>query len=98
MKQYFVYILTNIRNTVLYVGVTNNLVRRVYEHKNKLVKGFTGKYNLTKLVYYEIFEDAITAITREKSIKNLLRRKKEQLIISINPDWKDLYDEILSAR
>lgn len=66
MKQYFVYILTNIKNTALYIGVTNNLVRRVYEHKNKLVEGFTQKYNLTKLVYYEIFEDPQNAIQREK--------------------------------
>ena len=97
MKQYFVYILTNIRNTVLYVGVTNNLIKRVYQHKNKFQKGFTEKYNLTKLVYYEIFEDALTAITREKTIKNLLRRKKGQLINSMNPNWKDLYEEILST-
>ena len=95
MNQYFVYILTNIRNTVLYVGITNNLIRRIYEHKNKIVKGFTEKYNLTKLVYYEIFEDPLNAIAREKAIKNLLRRKKEQLIKSVNPEWKDLYEEIL---
>jgi putative endonuclease len=98
MKQYFVYILANIRNTVLYVGITNDLVRRVYEHKNKLVKGFSQKYNLTKLVYFEILEDPKTAITREKTIKNLLRVKKEKLINSTNPHWKDLYNKILSSR
>ena len=97
MKQYYVYIMTNIKNTVLYVGFTNNLIRRVYEHKNKLVKGFTQKYNIIKLVYYEIFEEATDAITREKTIKNLLRRKKEQLINSLNPEWQDLYKEILSG-
>lgn len=97
MKQYFVYILTNIRNTVLYIGITNDLVRRVYEHRNKLTKGFSQKYNLTKLVYYEILEDPKTAITREKTLKNLLRRKKYTLISASNPQWKDLYQEILSG-
>jgi len=97
MKQYFVYILTNIRNTVLYIGITNDLVRRVYEHRNKLTKDFSQKYNLTKLVYYEILEDPKTAITREKTLKNLLRRKKYTLISASNPQWKDLYQEILSG-
>ncbi|OGE08887.1 hypothetical protein A3A60_00855 [Candidatus Curtissbacteria bacterium RIFCSPLOWO2_01_FULL_42_26] len=97
MKQYFVYILTNIRNTVLYIGITNDLVRRVYEHRNKLTKGFSQKYNLTKLVDYEILEDLKTAITREKTLKNLLRRKKYTLISASNPQWKDLYQEILSG-
>lgn len=98
MKQYYVYIMTNIRNTVLYVGVTNDLVRRVYEHKSKLVEGFTKKYNIIKLVYYEIFKDPKNAITREKTIKNLLRIKKVALINSVNPKWNDLYEEILSTR
>jgi len=97
MKQYFVYIITNIKNTTLYIGITNNLIRRVWEHKQKLVEGFTKKYNLTKLVYYEIFDDPMTAITREKTLKNLLRRRKEELIISKNPQWTDLYPEILSG-
>lgn len=97
MKDYFVYILTNIKNTVLYVGITNDLIRRVYKHKNKLTRGFSEKYNLTKLVYYEIFNDPQNAIKREKTIKNLLRRKKGQLINSTNPAWKDLYEEILSG-
>lgn len=97
MKQYFVYILTNVRNTVLYIGVTNDLVRRVYEHRNKLAKGFSQKYNLTKLVYYEILEDPKTAIAREKTLKNLLRGKKDTLISSSNPQLKDLYQEILSG-
>ena len=89
--------MTNIKNTVLYTGVTNDLIKRVYQHKNKLVKGFTEKYNITKLVYYEISEDPTNAIKREKTLKNLLRSKKIALIESINHNWHDLYDEILSS-
>ena len=76
MKQMYVYIMTNTYNTVLYIGVTNNLLRRVYEHKNKLVTGFTEKYNVDKLVYFEIHEDYISAITREKRLKNMLKKKR----------------------
>ena len=94
-EQYYVYIMTNKYNTVLYVGVTNDLVRRVYEHKNKLVKGFTAKYNIVKLVYYEIHEDIKEAIKREKQIKGWLRVKKEELIKTMNPSWKDLYEKIV---
>ena len=90
---YYVYILTNVKNTVLYVGVTNNLERRVYEHKQKILEGFTKKYNVNKLVYFETAEDAYNAINREKQLKNLLRRKKEELINSMNPTWKDLSEE-----
>jgi putative endonuclease len=97
MKQYFVYILTNKYNTVLYIGVTSNLIKRIYEHKNKLSEGFTKKYNIEKLVYYEVYEDPETAIRREKAIKNLLRAKKLLLIASKNPQFKDLYSEILSG-
>jgi putative endonuclease len=93
-KQYYVYIMTNSHNTVLYVGVTNDLIRRVYEHKEKLAGGFTRKYNIVKLVYYEIFEDIENAILREKQIKAGSRRKKVQLIDSINIEWRDLYDEL----
>ena len=93
-KQYYVYIMTNSRNTVLYVGVTNDLIRRVYEHKEKLADGFTRKYNITKLVYYEVFEDIENAILREKQIKAGSRQKKVQLINSINREWHDLYDEL----
>jgi putative endonuclease len=93
-KQYYVYIMTNIRNTVLYVGVTNNLIKRVYEHKAKLVNGFTKKYNIVKLVYYEIFEDIENAILREKQIKAGSRQKKIRLIDSTNREWRDLYDEL----
>ena len=94
-KNYFVYILTNKYNKVLYTGVTNNLTKRVYEHKQKLVDGFTKKYNVNKLVYYEVFEDVQQAITREKQIKGLLRQKKIDLIQSMNRIWDDLYDKII---
>lgn len=89
-KQYFVYIITNFTNSVLYTGITSNLRKRVYEHRHKLVEGFTKKYNVWKLVYYEVHEEAISAIKREKQIKNLLRKKKEELIRTINPDFKEL--------
>jgi len=92
-KQYYVYILTNKRNTVLYTGVTNDLKRRVYEHKEKLAEGFTKKYNITKLVYYEIFEDIKDAIEREKIIKGGSRAKKIDLIKSMNSEWGDLHEE-----
>jgi len=93
-KQYYVYIMTNNRNTVLYVGVTNDLIRRVYEHKEKLADGFTRKYNIAKLVYYEVSEDIENAILREKQIKAGSRQKKVRLIDSINREWHDLYDEL----
>lgn len=90
MKSYFVYILTNFTNKVLYVGITNDLIRRMYEHKNKLVEGFTKKYNLTKLVYFEQFSNVTDAIAAEKKIKGWLRIKKIKLIKSMNPNWDDL--------
>ena len=93
-KNFFVYIMTNKNNTVLYTGVTNNLIRRVYEHKEKLIEGFTKKYNCSKLVWYEIYNDSYNAIAREKQIKAGSRKKKIDLIKSMNPEWKDLYDEI----
>jgi len=86
--------LTNKHNTVLYTGITNDLKRRVYEHKEKLVDGFTKKYNITKLVYYEVFEDPENAILREKQIKAGSRQKKIDLINSINREWINLYEEI----
>jgi putative endonuclease len=89
MRQYYVYILTN-KSGTLYVGVTNNLERRVYEHKNHLVEGFTKKYKIHKLVYYEDTSDINEAIIREKQLKGWLRRKKIELIESVNPEWKDL--------
>ncbi len=90
MKQYFVYILTNKSNKVLYTGVTNNIERRIYEHKNKLVSGFTSKYNVEKLVYFQEFNTATEAISAEKKIKGWLRTKKLELINTHNPTWKDL--------
>ena len=91
-KQYYVYIMTN-RSRTLYTGVTSNLVRRVYEHKNKLVDGFTKKYNITRLVYYESTNEVRPAIAREKQIKGWLRKRKVALIESMNPEWKDLSEE-----
>lgn len=91
---YYIYILTNKNNTVLYTGVTNDLVRRVYEHKNKLAKGFTERYNIDKLVYYEVASNPQSAIEREKQIKGMVRRKKIELINATNPEWKDLWGEI----
>jgi putative endonuclease len=93
-KQYYVYIMTNKGNTVLYTGVTNDLKRRVYEHKSKLVYGFTKKYNVNKLIYYEASEDIESAILREKQIKGGSRVKKIRLVETSNPHWKDLYEEL----
>ena len=89
MNQYYIYILSN-KSRTLYAGVTNNLNRRIYEHKHKLINGFTKKYNLTNLVYYETFNDINDAIRREKQIKGWLRKKKLNLIESVNPEWEDL--------
>ena len=93
-KQYYVYIITN-RSKTLYTGVTDDLIRRVYEHKNKLVEGFTKKYNITRLVYFEETNDVQSAIAREKQIKGWLRSKKIALIDSLNPKWNDLSEEWL---
>jgi len=87
---YYVYILTNKNNTVLYIGVTNDLKRRIYEHKNKLLDGFTKKYNINKLVYFEETNDIKIAIAREKQLKGYTRLKKENLIASQNIKWNDL--------
>jgi len=92
MKSYYIYILTNKNNTVVYVGVTNDIVRRIWEHKSKLIEGFTKKYNVDKLVYYEKFEDPISAIAREKRLKAGSRKKKLDLINSFNKDWNDLFN------
>ena len=93
---YYVYILTNERGNVLYVGITNDLIRRVYEHKNHLDKGsFTARYNVTKLVYYESTSDVEAAIEREKQIKGWNRKHKNKLVETKNPNWIDLYDTIL---
>lgn len=93
MSQYYVYIATNKRNNVLYTGVTNNLQRRIYEHRNKLIAGFTARYNVSKLLYYEIFPTAYEAIGAEKRIKGWTRKKKIDLILEKNPLFDDLMDE-----
>ncbi|MDR3501500.1 MAG: GIY-YIG nuclease family protein [Legionella sp.] len=90
----YVYLIANKYNNVLYVGVTNNLIRRIYEHKNRLVKGFTHKYNVNRLVYYEVCPDIIFAITREKQIKGWAREKKNKLVNMMNPGWGDLYESL----
>ena len=88
--QYYVYILTNKNNRVMYIGVTNDLERRLYEHKQELVDGFTKRYHVHKLVYYEQSSDVRLAIQREKELKGWLRRKKNALVETMNPDWHDL--------
>ncbi len=88
--RYYVYLLTNWNHRVMYVGFTNDLKRRVHEHQKKLVKGFTEKYNVNKLVYVEETRDIIAAIAREKEIKKCRREKKNNLVFTINPPWKDL--------
>ena len=93
-KEGYIYILTNKNNTVLYAGVTSNLSKRIYEHKNHLVDGFSKRYNLDKLVYYELFNDIALAIQREKQIKAGSRKKKEELINSVNSNWSDLANEL----
>jgi len=95
MKSYYVYILASKKNVTLYIGVTNNLVKRVYEHKVNIVEGFTQKYNVHCLVYYEDFNDIFEAITREKRIKKWKRQWKIALIEKLNADWKDLYFDII---
>lgn len=91
----FTYIITNINNTTLYIGVTSNLIKRIYEHKHKLIDGFSKKYNLAKLVYYEKSDSIIAAIEREKYLKGKTREYKIKLINSFNPDWEDLYTTIV---
>jgi len=93
-KEYCIYIMTNKNHTTLYTGVTNNLARRILEHKNHINKGFTSRYNLEILVYYEMTNDIQAAILREKQIKGGSRNKKEILINSINPEWRDLFEDI----
>ncbi len=95
MNQYFVYILASKKNGTLYISVTNDLLRRVYEYKGGLIDGFTKKYNVNKLVYYEIHKDIYEAIKREKAMKKWLRKWKIDLIENTNPDWKDLYEDMV---
>ncbi len=93
MNNYYVYILGNWTGDVFYIGMTNNLQRRVYEHKQKLVKGFTSKYSVDKLLYHEMYETAEDAINREKQLKKWRRDKKVHLIEKMNPTWKDLSED-----
>ena len=94
--QYYVYILPNEKGNVLYTGITDDLIRRVYEHKNHLDKGsFTARYNVDKLVYYEVTSDVTAAIEREKQIKGWNRKRKNKLVETKNPNWNELYDSIL---
>ena len=92
MKSNYVYLPTNWNNRVMYVGMTNNLERRLYEHKKKLVSGFTKKYNINKLVYFEETSDVNAALSREKEIKKWRREKKDSLVLNVNPEWRDLSD------
>jgi putative endonuclease len=91
---YYIYILTSYKNTVLYTGMTSNLWKRVAEHRQELVDGFTKRYNVQKLVYYEVAEDLDGALYREKQIKGYSRQKKINLIESVNPEWKDLFNNL----
>jgi putative endonuclease len=95
MKNYYVYILASKRNGTLYIGVTNDLIRRVYEHKNGLVEGFSKKYQTHLLIYFEMTTDINSAIEREKNLKKWKREWKLELIEKNNPEWKDLYDELI---
>ena len=95
MKKGYVYILANEKNGTLYVGVTSNLVKRIWQHKNKFVEGFSKRYDLDKLVYYEVFDNIENAIEREKKLKNWHRQWKINLINQYNSDWVDLYDNII---
>lgn len=94
LRNYYIYILSNKNNSVLYTGVTNDLERRIYEHKHKLSKGFTARYNINKLLYYEIAMEPEVAISREKQIKDMRRERKMELIIKLNPGMNDLSDEL----
>ncbi len=93
-KQFYVYIMTNPKHSALYTGVTSNLQARVYQHKEKLVPGFTSRYNVHRLVYYEEWADAHSAIQREKQIKGGSRQDKINLVNKMNPGWADLYDQL----
>jgi len=93
-KQGYVYIITNYTNTTLYIGVTSDLSRRIYEHRNKLIEGFSKRYNLYKLVYFEYSESIVAVLEREKYLKGKTRKFKEELINSLNPTWADLYEKL----
>ncbi len=97
MNNYYVYILTNEHGNVMYIGVTNNLERRLFEHKNELVDGFTKRYHVHKLVYFEQTGDVNAAIAREKQLKGWTRSRKNELVETTNPEWADLFDTLLSS-
>lgn len=97
MRKYYVYILASKKYGTLYIGVTSNIIKRVYEHKHKLIDGFTKQYNISRLVYYEVFDDVIEAITQEKRIKKWKRDWKIRLIEENNLDWNDLYPKIAAG-
>ena len=90
MKKYYIYLLTNKVHTVLYIGVTSNLASRVWQHKEKIIEGFSKKYNVSKLVYYEEYDNVVDALNREKQIKKFSRKRKESLINNVNNRWEDL--------
>jgi len=94
MKTYYIYILTSKKNGTLYIGLTNNLVRRIFEHKSGLIKGFTKKYSVNKLVYFENYSDINAAILREKRLKKWKRQWKIEMIQKENPEWEDLYEDL----
>lgn len=94
-KQYHIYIMTNVHHTVLYIGMTGNILRRGWEHKQKVNEGFTKKYNCTKMVYYENYDEVYDAIDREKQLKGWTRAKKEWLINRLNPEWRDVYEDLV---
>jgi putative endonuclease len=96
MRQYYVYIMASKRKGTLYIGVTNNLVKRVYEHKNDLMGGFTQKYHVHSLVYFEVYSDILDAIARDKRTKKWKRQWKIELIEKTNPQWRDLYSDIMN--
>ena len=94
-KKYYVYILSSKKNGTLYMGITSNLIKRIWEHKNKVIEGFTEKYNVDKLVYYEEYSDPENAIIREKRLKRYQRQWKLKLIEKNNPNWQDLYNQLI---
>lgn len=94
MKSYYVYILASRRDGAIYVGITSDLVKRVYEHRSKAVPGFASRYNITRLVWFEIYDDPLTAIAREKELKKWRRAWKVALIDEANPGWRDLWEDI----
>jgi putative endonuclease len=96
-KTAYVYILTSQKNGTLYIGVTSDLCKRMYEHKNHIVDGFTKKYNVNQLIFYEVYDDIVMAITREKQLKAWKRQWKIELIEKVNPEWMDRYEELLEA-